>query len=149
MSVLKNFTVVDLIKTRSASVATITGNALKFNNQTAVELHYAPYVQVLVNPKENQFAIRACKEGEPNALPFSKKEGEQKYPIKITSAVITDIIRKMTNLPAEENWNVPGSYFADEAAIVYDMKTAYKPAPKVGGWTVKKQREAALADTNN
>ena len=62
MSILSNFTVVDLIKTRSASVVTITGNALKFNVQTAAELHYAPYVQVLVNPKDKQFAIRVCKE---------------------------------------------------------------------------------------
>ena len=30
MSVLDKFTVVDLIKSRSASVATITGNILKF-----------------------------------------------------------------------------------------------------------------------
>ena len=35
MSILEKFTVIDLIKTRSASVATITGNVLKFNNQTA------------------------------------------------------------------------------------------------------------------
>ena len=56
MSILSNFTVVDLIKTRSASVATITGNALKFNVQTAAELHYAPYVQVLVNPKDKPSA---------------------------------------------------------------------------------------------
>ena len=52
MSILEKFTVIDLIKTRSASVATITGNVLKFNNQTAGELHYAPYIQVLINPKE-------------------------------------------------------------------------------------------------
>lgn len=39
MSILEKFTVIDLIKTRSASVATITGNVLKFNNQTASELH--------------------------------------------------------------------------------------------------------------
>ena len=143
MSILKNFTVVDLIKTRSASVATITGNTLKFNTQTAAELQYPAYVQVLVNPKEKQFAIRVCKEGEPNALAFSKKEGEQKYPIKIASAVITDIIRKMADLPAEENWNIPGSYFADEEAIVYDMSTAYKPVSKGGGWAAKRAKEAA------
>lgn len=35
MSILSNFTVVDLIKTRSASVATITGKVLKLNIQTA------------------------------------------------------------------------------------------------------------------
>ena len=70
MSILEKFTVIDLIKTRSASVATITGNVLKFNNQTASELHYAPYIQVLINPKDKQFAIRACKEDAPNAVPF-------------------------------------------------------------------------------
>lgn len=143
MSVLKNFTVVDLVKTRSASVATITGNVLKFNTQTATELHYAPYVQVLVNPKEKQFAVRVCKEEDPNAAPFSKNGKEQKYPIKISSAAIVDIIRKMANWAPEEKWNVPGVFFADEDAIVYDIGTAYRPISKGGGWAVKKEREAA------
>lgn len=147
MSILKNFTVVDLVKTRSASVATITGNCLKFNIQTAAELHYPAYIQVLVNPKEKQFAIRACKEGEPNSMRFSKSANEQKYPVKITSTAIVDIIRKMGNWPIDENWNVPGIYFAEEDAIVYDASTAYKPASK-GGWTAKRQTEAALAAVN-
>ena len=144
MSILKNFTVVDLVKTRSASVVTITGNSLKFNVQTAAELHYPAYIQVLVNPKEKQFAIRACKEGDPNSMPFSKPANEQKYALKITSAIIMDVIRKMGNWPVEENRNVPGIYFADEEAIVYDVNTAYKPVAK-GGWTAKKQKEAAMA----
>ena len=75
MSILDKFTVIDLIKTRSASVATITGGTLKFNNQTAAELHYVPYIQVLINPKDKQFAIRGCKEDAPNAVAFSKPEG--------------------------------------------------------------------------
>ena len=148
MSVLEKFTVVDLIKTRSASVATIAGTFLKFNNQTAAELHFAPYIQVLINPKEKQFAIRACKEDAPNAISFSKPEGEQKYQIKIGAAAVVDMIRKMANWSAEENWNVPGIYFAEENALVYDVSTAYKPAPK-GGWIAKRQKEAnaaALAD---
>ena len=144
MSILKNFTVVDLVKTHSASVVTITGNALKFNIQTAAELHYPAYIQVLVNPKEKQFAIRVCKEGEPNCIAFSKPANEQKYPVKINSAVIAEIIRKMGEWPVEEKRNVPGIYFADEEAIVYDVSAAYKPASK-GGWTAKKQKEAALA----
>ena len=144
MSILEKFTVIDLIKTRSASVATIAGNILKFNNQTAAELHYAPYIQVLINPKDKQFAIRACKEDAPNAIPFSKPEGEQKYQIKISAAAVVDMIRKMANWSAEDNWNVPGIFFADELALVYDVGTAYKPSPK-GGWAVKRQQEAAAA----
>ena len=144
MSILEKFTVIDLIKTRSASVATITGNVLKFNNQTAAELHYASHIQVLINPKDKQFAIRACKEDAPNAIPFSKPEGEQKYQIKISSAAVVDMIRKMANWSAEDNWNIPGIYFAEDDALVYDVGVAYKPTPK-GGWTVKRQKEEAAA----
>lgn len=121
MSILEKFTVIDLIKTRSASVATITGNVLKFNNQTAAELHYAPYIQVLINPKDKQFAIRGCKEDAPNAVPFSKPEGEQKYQIKISAAAVVDMIRKMANWSAEDNWNIPGIYFAEDDALIYDV----------------------------
>ena len=144
MSILEKFTVIDLIKTRSASVATITGNALKFNNQTASELRYAPYIQVLINPKDKQFAIRACKEDAPNAVAFSKPEGEQKLAIKITASAVVDMIRKMANWSVEENWNVPGVYFAEDNALVYDVSAAYKPTPR-GGWSAKRQREEAAA----
>ena len=145
MSILDKFTVIDLVKTRSASVANINDNALKLNVQTAAELNYPPFVQLLINPKEKQFAIRVCKEEDPNAVAFSKPRDVQKYPIKISSAAITDLIRKMANWPAEDSWNVPGIYFADEQAIVYDVNTAYKPVPKGGGWTAKKEKEAAMA----
>ncbi len=141
MSILDKFTVVDLIKTRSASVATITGNVLKFNRQTAEELNFTPFVQVLINPKEKQFAIRTCKEDAPNAVSFSKPEGTQKYQIKISSAAVVDMIRKMANWSSDDNWNVPGVYFADEEAIVYDLNTAVKPRPQAGGWTARKLKE--------
>jgi hypothetical protein len=143
MSVLEKFTVIDLIKTRSDSVATITGNFLKFNNQTARELQYAPYVQVLINPKDKQFAIRACKADAPSAVSFSKPENEQKYQIKISTAAVVHMIRKMANWSDEGNWNVPGIYFAEDNAIIYDVSTAYKPVSKGGGWEVKHQRDAA------
>ena len=140
MSILEKFTVIDLIKTRSASVATITGNALKFNIQTASELHFVSHIQILINPKDKQFAIRGCKEDAPNAVPFSKPEGEQKYQIKITSAVVVDLIRKMADWAVEDNWNVPGVFFVDDEAIVYDVSAAYKPNPR-GCWTAKRLKE--------
>lgn len=142
MSILEKFTVIDLVKTRSASVATITGNVLKFNAQTASELHYAPYIQVLINPKEKQFAIRSCKEDAPNAVAFSKPEGEQKYVIKINASAVVDMIRKMANWSAEDNWNVPGIYFAEDNALVYDVNVAYRPSLR-GGRPAKCQKEKA------
>lgn len=142
MSFLEKFTVVDLIKTRSASIVTINGNILKFNKQTAGELHYSPYVQVLVNPKEKQFAIRSCKENAPHAVPFSKPEGEQRYQIKINAAAVLELIRKMTGWSEEETWSIPGVYFAAEDALLYDAKAAFEPSG-TGGLAAKRQREAA------
>ena len=40
----EKFSVIDLIKTRSASVCTFTGNVVKFNVQTAQELRFPEYI---------------------------------------------------------------------------------------------------------
>ena len=139
---LEKFTVIDLIKTRSASVATLINGTVKFNTQTAMELHYPEYVQFLIYAKDKQFAIRACNDDAPNAIKFSKPEGEQRYPIKVSFPVAVDMIRKLMGWPQDENWNVPGIYFADERAIVYDLSSAFRPAAK-GGWSSKHQQEEA------
>lgn len=141
---LEKFTVIDLIKTRSASVVTFTGNIVKFNIQTAQELNYPPFVQLLIDQKSKQFAIRVCKEDAPNSVPFSKPMGEQKYQIKINNAAVVDLVRKTAGWSTEDNWNVPGVYFADEQAIVYTPEAAYAPKPK-GGWTARREQEAAAA----
>ena len=145
---LEKFTVIDLIKTRSASVATLTGNAIKFNRQTAEELHFAPFVQFLINTKEKQFAIRSCKQDAPNAVKFSRPADQQKYAIKITSAAIVDLLLKLSGLNAEDNWNIPGVYLADEDALVYDLGAAYKPT-KRGRWATKKETVADSTDATS
>ena len=113
----EKFSVIDLIKTRSASVCTFAGNVVKFNVQTAQELRFPEYIQFLIEPKSKQFAIRACKEDAPNAVRFSKPEGEQKAQIKISNATVVDMVRKLMDWNAEDNWNVPGIYFADEQGV--------------------------------
>ena len=145
MAILDKFTVVDLVKTRSASVITVTGNVLRVNKQTAEELGYPPYIQILANVKDKQFAIRVCKEGDVNAVPFSKPEEEQKGPVKINIATVSDMIRKMGGWGMDESWNIPGIYFAEDRALVYDIKTAVKPGEPKGGWIARKQKEAEAA----
>lgn len=44
---LDKFTVIDLVQTRSASVATVSGNYIKFNHQTAAELGFPSHIQFL------------------------------------------------------------------------------------------------------
>ena len=129
---LEKFTVIDLIKTRSASIVTFVGNAVKFNTQTAAELRYPAYIQFLSNPKDKQFAIRVCNEDDPNAVRFSKPEGKQIYQIKIGCPAAVDIVRRLAGWTPIENWNIPGIFFANENAIIYDLSTAFTPNSKKG-----------------
>lgn len=125
---LDKFTVIDLVQTRSASVVNISGNYIKFNNQTAAELGYPPFVQFLYLEKKQQFGIRACKEDASNAVPFSKPTDKQKGPIRISLPAVTSLIRRMAGWEADQAWNIPGIYFAEDNGLVYDVRTAFPPA---------------------
>ena len=62
MSVLEKFKLVELITSRTDSVATfMNGNQIKFNAATFVDLGYPEYIQLFVEEKGKQFAIKACK----------------------------------------------------------------------------------------
>ena len=81
MSVLEKFKLVELITSRTDSVATfMNGNQIKFNAATFVDLGYPEYIQLFVEEKGKQFAIKACKADAPQAIKFSKPAGEQRYP---------------------------------------------------------------------
>lgn len=58
MSVLEKFKLVELITSRTDSVATfMNGNQIKFNAATFVDLGYPEYIQLFVEEKGKQFAI--------------------------------------------------------------------------------------------
>lgn len=57
------------------------------------------------------------------------------------------MVRNLMGWKAEDNWNVPGIYFAEEHAIVYALESAY--SPKARGWVARREREAAAALAEN
>ena len=142
---LEKFTVIDILKSRSDSVATVNGNYLKFNVQTCYDLEYPPFIQVMMNAKDKQFAIRGCHEDDPNTMAFSKSKEKQKYSIRVNFPAATAMIRKATGWSADETWNVPGVFIAEENALVYDLGAAYKPIAK-GGWSARREMQAKFAE---
>lgn len=143
MSVLEKFKLVELITTRTDAVVTfVSGANLKFNSATHIDLGYPSHIQLFVDEKSKQFAIKACKEDAPNAVKFSKPAGEQKYPIKFSCAPATNPVRRIMEWSDSEGWNVPGAIFADEGVIIFALDQAYPVASK-GGWNVRRQAEAA------
>ena len=67
---------------------------------------------------------------------------------ELASAAVVDMIRKMAGWSPEDSWNVPGVFFADEMALIYDVSTAFKPSPK-GGWAAKRMKEEAARQALN
>lgn len=148
MSILENFKLVELITTRTDAVATfVNGNNIKFNSATHIDLGYPAYIQLFVDEKGKQFAIKVCKETDPQAMKFSKPIGEQKYPIKITCAPAAKAVRKIMGWANDQGMNVPGAIFHDEGVIIFALEQAY-PVSNRGGWNVKRQREAAAAEAS-
>lgn len=150
MSVLEKFKLVELITTRTDSVATfVSGNQIKFNSATYVDLGYPAYIQMFVDEKGKQFAIKACKESDPQAMKFSKPAGEQRYPIKLTCAPAANAVRKIMEWKQDQSMNVPGAIFADEGVIIFALEQASSPVSRGGGWAVKRQRDAEAAAALN
>lgn len=143
MSVLEKFKLVELITTRTEAVVTfVSGTQIKFNNATCADLGYPAYVQLFVDEKSKQFAIKACKENDPQAIKFSKPAGEQKYPVKIGCPPAANTVRRIMGWVDDAGMNAPGAIFADEGVIIFALEKAYPVAPK-GGRAAKKAVEAA------
>lgn len=146
MSILDNFKLVELITTRTDAVVTFAGgNNIKFNSATHIDLGYPAYIQLFVDEKGKKFAIKVCKENEPQAMKYSKPAGEQRYPIKLTCAPAAKAVRKIMGWDDDAGMNVPGAIFHDEGVIIFALEQAYPVASK-GGWNVKRQRDAAAAE---
>ena len=143
---LEKFTVIDLIKSRSASILTVNGNSVKLNTQTQTELGNPEYIQFLVNPKDKQIAIRGCKENDEGACLYCKGGVASKYAYRAAQPAVVAMIRKLTGWGEKESWNVPAVYFADEKALIYDLSAAFAPAAKKGGWAAKRENEAAAVE---
>lgn len=60
-------------------------------------------------------------------MPFSKPADKQKGPIRISLPAVTSLIRRMAGWDAEQAWNIPGIYFAEDNGLVYDVRTAVEP----------------------
>ena len=146
MSILDSFKLVELITTRTDAVVTIGGgNNIKFNAATHVDLDYPAYIQMFVDEKGKKFAIKVCKETDPQAVKFSRPKGEQKYPIKTTCATLVKLIRKMMDWDEDQGMNAPGAIFHDEGVIIFALEQASSPVSRGGGWAVKRQRDAEAA----
>lgn len=149
MAILEGFEVINLVQSRGESVLTVSGSSLKFNKATAVELNYAPYVRMLMNAKENKVAIQPCNEKDPNAVAFSKSEGEQTYAITVKLPALLVEFRRF--FAFEEggkklSYTMKGTLYPEDQVIIYDLGDAKKSEAKSGGRKKKTETVEEQAD---
>lgn len=126
MPILDNFKLVELITTRTNAVVTfVSGNSIKFNSATHIDLGHPAYIQLYVDEKGKKFAIKACKETDPQAIKYSKPAGLQRYPITVTCAPAAKAVRRIMGWNDEQSMNAPGAIFHDEDVIIFALEQAY------------------------
>lgn len=139
MSVLDKFKMVDILNSRTNAVLTFErNNTLRFNNATFIDLNYPSYIQVYIDEKGKNLAIKACKESDPNSIKFSRPQGEQTNPIKFMCIPVSRLVRRLMGWDEEEGWNVPGALFLDEGTIIFSLEKA-NPVVRRGNYSQKKE----------
>jgi len=137
--VLKNYTLIDILNTRTDSVVNIKGNTLKFNVHTAEDLDFPQFVQFLINTKDKQFAIKPCGMKDEMAIPFCN--GRERKQVIVNQATVAGLIRRMGGWSMDDCWDMPGVYDSDDKALAYSVKAAKPPVPGKGGRRKKQPSE--------
>jgi hypothetical protein len=123
---LKDFTVIEIVKTLGPLTVIIEPNKLRFVKSVVEAMEYTPYVRYLVDTKGQRFAVQVCKEKEPQAIKFSKPVAEQgAKAVLYQNQELVDVIRSlMPDWNPEMKYSVNGVYSKADKAVVFDLKEA-------------------------
>ena len=135
--IMKGFDIIDIDKTSTASVMTITQTKIRFNKATAQELSYPMYAIMSLNPNTRQVAIQGSGEGIKNAFLFAKDGNETRYSITVDIMALANCVRKLMKWTGDNEYTTQGQYFAAADAIIYDLDTAVR-----GDKKTRKRRKA-------
>jgi hypothetical protein len=123
---LKDFTVIEIVKTIGPLSVIIEPNKLRFVKAVVEAMEYTPYVRYLVDNKGKRFAIQLCKEKDTQAVKFSKPIAEQgAKAVLYQNQELVDVIRGlMPEWGADKKYSVTGVYSKSDKAVVFDIKEA-------------------------
>lgn len=122
--IMKGFEIIDIDKSSSASVMTVTQIKLRFNKATAQEMSYPMYAVMSMNPTTRQVAIQGSAEGVKNAFLFAKDGNKTRYSITVDIMALASSVRKLMKWTDDAEYSVQGQYYAAADAIIYDLDTA-------------------------
>lgn len=140
---LKNFEVIEIKKicTPKSSPLNIIIDPKRIRFVKAIPeiLGLPPYVRLLVNSKDKQFAVQVCKGNESNVFKFCKNKEESAKAVLVQNDLMIHIVRgMMPDWDSETNYIVTGTHDPKEKAIIFNLTEA-----------VPYTRKALMADTRS
>lgn len=123
---LKDFTVIEIVKQVGPLVVIIEPTKLRFVKAVVEALEFTPFVRYLVDNKGKRIAVQLCKEKETQAVKFSKPQAEQgaKAVLYQNAELVTLIRGLMPEWEEGKKYSIEGVYSKADKAVIFDLKEA-------------------------
>lgn len=104
----------------------VTRNGITFNKPTIIKLGSPSHVELLINKREKQIAIRVCDVSDDAAAAFYKNKGKKVMNVRWNNKDLLTTLSNMMgwDLDATDGYRIDGKYYEDENVMIYDLKQA-------------------------
>lgn len=123
---LKDFTVIEIVKQVSPMTLIIEPNKLRHTRGIVEALEYAPLVRYLLDKNGRRLAIQIATAKDKQAVKFSKPQAEQgaKAIIYQNADLLTMVRGMMREWDPDKKYSVEGSYSKTDKAVIFDLGNA-------------------------
>lgn len=98
---------------------TIRGKSITFNNACISKLEDATYIQFLINPAEMKLVIRACGEGERDAVRWCIMKDDKRKSRQITCGIFTAKLYEMMGWDGQCRYKLQGMRITHQGEVLY------------------------------
>ena len=124
MALLDGFKVMPLREKLDDSYLIISEKSLKFNYGTVKLLQNPGLVQLMLNEKRMQIAIRPARVNDDDIIPFATQGDGKEKPIYVKEPMIQKALRNITVLEQDGvklTQTIKGHFYPEEKVIIYDL----------------------------
>lgn len=126
MKMLKNFTVIEIVKEIHTPSIIVESGKLRLTRGTVEALEYAPFVQFLFDVESKALAVQVTAEKNKQSVRFSRPKQEQKALAVVcrNEELMSYIWGMMPEWEHNCKYKTDGVYSKDDKAVIFDLKAA-------------------------
>lgn len=136
MALLDGFKVMPLKEKLDDSYLTISEKMLKFNYGTVKVLQNPVFVQLMLNEKRMQIAIRPAQINDEDIIPFAAQSDGKEKPVYVKEPEIQKALQKIAVLQRNGiklTQTIKGHVYPEEKVIIYDLGESVESEVKPRG----------------